>query len=82
MSNKTPAVAYIKYKFKTTGRQDFILYIKNTPLKLREIDFVIDIYNGASYKELASKYKISIEAVYKRKRNIFEKLHHYDMIKR
>lgn len=79
MSVKSPAVAYMSYKLKSTGRKDFFIYVQNAPLKLKEIDFITDVYNGLSYQELAEKYNRSEAAVYKFKRNIFEKLHSYDM---
>lgn len=75
---KTPAVAYYSRKIKTTKRSTLYDQIEDAPLKKAERNFLFDIIEGLSYKELAIKYCKSESRIYKWKRELFERMHKYD----
>lgn len=76
---KSPAVAYYARKIKTTRRSLLQAEIEDAPLNNNERSFLIDIVAGLSYKELAYKYSLSQSRIAKWKRNVFERMHKYDM---
>lgn len=77
MSRKTPAVAYITRLIRTTGRNDLLELLYNSPLRQKDIALLLDYAEGVSYKELAEKYGKSPQRIYQWKRNIYENLHFY-----
>lgn len=76
---KTPAVSYCDRKIKTMGRREIFHDLDNAPLTDREHAFMTDIISGLSIKELAAKYNLSTSRITKWKRELFERLHAYDM---
>lgn len=78
MSAKLPAIAYYTYKVRTTGKRELIEELKNAPISEKDFNFLLDIINGFSYKQLADKYEKSEARIYQWKRNLFERLHRYD----
>lgn len=78
---KTPAVAYVTYKIRTTDRVELLQELEHAPITYMDHDFIVDIISGMSYKQLADKYNKSSARIYQWKRTLFEKLHQYDMRK-
>lgn len=75
---KTPAVAYYSRKIRTTTRSQLYDQIEDAPLKRADRNFLYDIIEGLSYKELSLKYSKSESRIYKWKRELFERMHKYD----
>lgn len=75
---KTEKTNFINKKLKVMSVSEFDNYLKEIPLKDDEKSFLTDIYHGLSYEELSEKYEISTSRVYKKKRNIYEKLYDYE----
>jgi hypothetical protein len=78
MCKKSPAVAYYSRKIKTTSRSELIDEIMDSPLSQKDISFMIDILDGMSYQELATKYNKSKPRISQWKRTCFEKLQYFD----
>ena len=75
---KTPGMAYISRKIKTTSRTDMNAFIADSPLKTRDKNFMQDILEGLSLKELQSKYDKSESRIAQWKRSTFEQLFQYE----
>lgn len=75
---KTPAVAYYTRKIRSTPRSRLYDEIEDAPLKKQDRNFLYDIIEGLSYKELSIKYCKSQSRIYKWKRELFERMHKYD----
>ena len=75
---KTNGVAYISRKIKTTSRSDMRNFIADSPLRKRDRDFMDDILEGLSYKELEEKYNKSQARIAQWKRTIYETLQRYE----
>lgn len=78
---KTPAVAYYARKIRSTKRSVLYDEIEEAPLKKLDRNFLYDIIDGLSYKELSVKYCKSTSRIYRWKRSIFERMHKYDLQK-
>jgi uncharacterized protein YjcR len=50
----------------------------DSPLSQKDISFMIDILDGMSYQELATKYNKSKPRISQWKRTCFEKLQYFD----
>lgn len=75
---KTPGMAYISRKIKTTSRTEMNAFIADSPLKARDKNFMQDILEGLSLKELQSKYDKSESRIAQWKRSTFEQLFQYE----
>lgn len=75
---KSKGVAYISRKITTTSRSEMQNFIADSPLKKRDRDFMTDILEGLSYKELESKYNKSQARIAQWKRTVFETLQRYE----
>ena len=75
----TNSVAYYTNKIRFTERPVLLSELQRAPLKKRDYQFVLDIIEGYSYKELAFKYNKSESRICKWKREIFTQLHQYDI---
>ena len=81
MCRKSPAVAYISKKIKLSARSEFVDEIMDSPLSMKDINFMMDILSGMSYFELAEKYQKSKARISQWKRTCFETLHRYELAK-
>lgn len=81
MCRKSPAMAYFSKKIKLTARSELIDEIMDSPLSMRDINFMMDIIEGLSYLELAEKYSKSKARISQWKRTCFELLHRYEISK-
>lgn len=59
------------------GRDEFLLWLQNSPLKSKDQLFMID-EKELTYKELAQKYNLTESGIYQRKRRLYEQLHRYE----
>lgn len=78
---KSKSVIYVTRMITTTPRSELYNLIKDFPLKRSEINFLIDIVEGLSYKELAIKYSKSTSRIGKWKREICDKVQKFQMRK-
>lgn len=76
---KTNAVAYYSYKISHSNKSILLKEINEAPLKNKEIQFLLNIIEGDSYRELSQKWHISESRVAKWKRSLFEKMQQYDL---
>lgn len=76
---KSPSVAYYIIKIRTTPKSALYAELEDAPLRSREYAFISDIIEGLNMKELSDKYNLSQSRIAKWKREIFEKMHSYDM---
>lgn len=76
--DKTPAVAYMSRKIRTTSRSEMNLFIADSPLKARDKSFMQDVLDGLSFKEMQIKYAKSISRIAQWKRCCFEQLQKYE----
>ena len=74
---KTPAVAFVARLIYTTGRPDLLELLRRSPLTEAQAELVALYAAGASYKELAEKYRVTAQTVYNRKRKAYERLARY-----
>lgn len=79
MCRKSPAIAYYSRKIKTSNKKVLIEELKDAPIKKLDFNFMLDILDGFSYKELAEKYNKSEKRIGQWKHDLFIKLHAYDM---
>lgn len=75
---KTAVTSYITRKIRTTSRPEMNQFISDSPLKLKDKVFMLDILDGLSLKELQSKYGKSQSRIAQWKRMTFEKLLEYE----
>lgn len=76
---RSPAVAYYERKIRTTRRSVLYEEIEDAPLKIMDRNFLHDVIDGLSYKELSVKYCKSTSRIYRWKRSLFERMHKYDL---
>ena len=79
MSKKSPSVAYMTHKIRTTGRTALFKFIDDAPISTKDYAFISDVIYGYKIKELAKKYKKSESRICKWKREVFEKLHRFEL---
>lgn len=70
-------MAFITRFVRTTGRYELLEVLDGSPLTRRDKELMIDVIEGASYKELAAKYALTTGGVYQWKRKVYENLHFY-----
>lgn len=76
MTNKSKLTIFKNDLF-TKPKSIIIAELNDAPLKAREVEFMTDIINGASYKELQDKYNLSLNGVYNKKVTCINKLYRY-----
>ena len=79
MCRKSPAISYYARKIKTSNKKVLIQELEMAPLRKIEFNFMLDIVEGLSYKELAIKYNKSEKSIYQIKHDLFIRLHQFDM---
>ena len=79
MCKKTPSVMYYNNKIKTTKKSELFRELDDAPITIKEYAFISDVIYGLSIKELASKYKTTPSRISQWKRELFERLHTYEM---
>ena len=79
MCRKSPAVSYYARKIKTSNKKLLIQELEIAPLRKIEFNFMLDVLEGLSYKELAIKYNKSEKRIYQIKHDLFIRLHQFDM---
>lgn len=65
-------------KMRITSRSIMLAFIEDSPLKRKDKDFMQDVIDGLSYKELERKYEKSERRIAQWKRAVFEQLHEYE----
>lgn len=78
MCVRTPEAAYYNRKIKTTSRRQLRTEWEDAPLTRRDKEFLLDLAEGDTLKELADKYCISVSGVSKWKLRVFKILHRFD----
>lgn len=78
MCTRTPETAYYVRKLQTTGRTQLHDEWSDAPITRRDRDFLRDISDGATLKELSEKYSLSISGISKWKSRVYKRLHRFD----
>jgi len=79
MGTKSPSVSYYENKIKTTKRSVLLYEWSEAPITARDREFLVDIMEGLSLKELADKYYLTPSGITKYKRRLLTQLHRFDM---
>lgn len=79
MCKKTPSVNYVYKKIRTTRKSDLLKQLEDIPLSAREYSFMCDIIAGLDLTDLAEKYHKTYSRVSQWKREVFEKIHAFDV---
>lgn len=78
MCVRTPETSYYHRKMRTTSRRQLIAEWEDAPITRRDREFLRNIAEGDTLKELAEKYGLSVSAVSKWKTRVFVILHRFD----
>lgn len=76
---QTPAMAYTQHKISSISKSELVEYLAEAPLTAEERHLVFSISEGMRYKELAKEFCLSESRISKWKRDVFTRLHRYDM---
>ena len=79
MCRKTPAVNYVYQKIRTTKKSVLYAELEDSPLSIREYEFICDVIKGLSLTELSEKYYKSPSRISQWKREICEKIQSFDL---
>lgn len=78
MCEKSPGVAYLTRRIRTTARSEIVAIINDSPLSDNDRLFLIDILHGYSYKELAARHDMAVSSIGKRKKRVYEAMTLYE----
>lgn len=79
MCTKTPAVAYYINKMKTTARSRIKEQLQDAPVSRTDRSFLLDIYDGLTYEELAEKFNKTKSGIAQWKRRLCERMLRFDL---
>ena len=76
---KSPSVAYFCRKIETTGRTELFDFLEDAPISVKDYAFITDVIYGFTIAQLAAKYHKSQSRISKWKRQVFERLHRFEL---
>jgi len=79
MCRKSPAVAYVYRKIRTTRKSVLYAELEDSPLSIRDFAFICDVIAGLCIQELADKYHKTPARISQWKREVCEKVHAFDI---
>lgn len=79
MCKKSPSVAYVYKKIKTTKKSVLYEELEDSPLSVRDYAFMCDIIAGLCIQELSDKYHKTPARISQWKREVCEKVHAFDI---
>lgn len=78
MCVRIPETSYYYRKMQTTSRRQLTAEWEDAPLTRRDKEFLHDLAEGDTLKELAEKYCLSVSGISKWKTRLFITLHRFD----
>lgn len=79
MCRKSPEVAYVYKKIRTTKKSVLYEELEDSPLSIRDFAFMCDIIAGLCIQELAEKYHKTPARISQWKREVCGKVHTFDI---
>ena len=79
MCKKSPAVAYVYRKIRTSKKSVLLSELEDSPLSVHDLAFMRDMITGLNITELADKYNKSPARISQWKREVCEKVHSFDI---
>lgn len=79
MCRKSPSVAYVYKKIRTTRKSVLYEELEDSPLSVRDYAFTCDIIAGLSIQELSDKFHKTPARISQWKREVCEKIHAFDI---
>ena len=79
MCKKSPAVAYVYRKIKTTKKSVLFSELEDSPLTVHDLAFIHDMVLGLNITELSDKYNKTPARISQWKREVCEKVHAFDV---